>query len=68
MMMRPMASATTDTTEENVASPAVRSAMGVMYLLMFTGILGRILSFAVDAVISGAGILLEIICRLAGLF
>ena len=45
-----------------------RSAMGVMYLLMFTGVLGRILSFAVDAVISGAGILLEMLCRMAGLF
>jgi len=42
--------------------------MGILYLLMFTGILGRFLSYAVEAVISGAGILLEFICRLGGLF
>lgn len=46
----------------------VRSATGVMFLLMVTGVLGNILSYAVDAVISGAGLLLELICRLAGLF
>lgn len=45
-----------------------RNAMGIMYLLMFTGILGKILSYAVNAVISGAGLLLELVCRLAGLF
>lgn len=45
-----------------------RSAMGVMYLLMFTGVLGRFLSYAVEAVISGAGLLLELICRMGGLF
>jgi len=51
------------------ASPKVaRTSMGILYLLMFTGILGRFLSYAVEAVISGAGILLEFICRLGGLF
>ena len=46
----------------------VRAATGVMFLLMFTGMLGNILSYAVNAVINGAGILLEFICHLAGLF
>lgn len=51
------------------ASPRVaRTSMGILYLLMFTGILGKILSFIVENVISGAGILLELVCRLAGLF
>lgn len=51
------------------ASPKVaRTSMGILYLLMFTGILGKILSFIVENVISGAGILLELVCRLAGLF
>lgn len=51
------------------ASPkAARASMGILYLLMFTGILGRILSFIVEAVISGAGFLLELICRMGGLF
>ena len=45
-----------------------RTSMGLMYLLMFTGILGRIISFAVNAVITGAGLLLELFCRTGGLF
>ena len=47
---------------------AARTSMGILYLLMFTGILGRILSFIVETVISGAGLLLELVCRLGGLF
>ena len=47
---------------------AARTSMGILYLLMFTGILGRILSYAVEAVISGAGLLLELVCRLGGPF
>ena len=45
-----------------------RTSMGLMYLLMFTGVLGRILSAIVNAVLSGAGFLLELICRMGGLF
>lgn len=47
---------------------AVRTATGVMFLLMITGVLGNILSYAVDAVVSGAGFLLELICHMVGLF
>lgn len=47
---------------------AVRTATGVMFLLMITGVLGNILSYAVDAVVSGAGLLLELICHMVGLF
>ena len=45
-----------------------RTSMGLMYLLMFTGMLGRIISVAVNAVISGAGLLMEALCRMGGLF
>ena len=45
-----------------------RTSMGFMYLLMFTGMLGKIISIAVNAVITGAGLLLETICRMGGLF
>lgn len=43
-----------------------RAAMGVMFLLMFTGVLGRILGVAVDAVLAGAGRVAYTL--LAGLF
>ena len=45
-----------------------RTSMGLLYLLMFTGILGKIISFIVNAVISGAGLALDFICRMGGLF
>lgn len=44
-----------------------RGAMGVMFLLMFTGVLGKILGFAVDGVLSGAGLAIHGLLGLAGL-
>ena len=44
-----------------------RGAMGVMFVLMFTGILGNILSYVVNAVLSGAGWLVYTLSALAGL-
>lgn len=44
-----------------------RGAMGVLFLLMFTGILGKILGFAVDAVLSGAGWAVNMLFSLLGL-
>lgn len=44
-----------------------RGAMGAMFLLMFTGILGRILGFAVSGVLSGAGAALHSLMGISGL-
>ena len=37
------------------SAKAGRAAMGILYVLMLTGLLGKILGFAVNAVLSGAG-------------
>lgn len=47
---------------------ASRIAMGVMFVLMFTGVLGDVLSYAVNAVLNGTGLLAELFCKLIGLF
>lgn len=44
-----------------------RGAMGVMFLLMFTGILGNILGYAVEAVLNGAGWIVHLLFSIAGL-
>ena len=46
------------------SGPVTRAATGILFLLMFTGYLGSILSYAVSAVLSGAGWVAQILFAL----
>ena len=46
---------------------SARAAMGILFVLMITGLLGRGLSFAVDAVLGGAGWLTHGLFHLLGM-